>query len=55
VGAETVATVDRVAQPSGRTRAERLATSRVKRRTVIAIVAFALLMTAAVLWLLGLS
>jgi hypothetical protein len=41
--------------PSGRTRAERLEVERLRRRSAIAIVAFALLMTAAVLWLLGLS
>jgi hypothetical protein len=44
-----------VAQPLRRTRAERLEIARVRRRTVLAIVAFAIVMTAAALWLLGLA
>jgi hypothetical protein len=44
-----------VAQPLRRTRAERLEVARVRWRTVIAILAVAVLMTAAVLWLLGMS
>jgi hypothetical protein len=44
-----------VAEPSLRTRAERLEIARVRRRTVLAIVAVAVILTAAVLWLLGLA
>jgi hypothetical protein len=44
-----------VAQPSRRTRAERLEIARVRRRTVVAVIAFAVILTAAVLWLLGLA
>jgi hypothetical protein len=49
-----VATVAAVAEP-GRSRAERLEIARVKRRTVLAIVGFAVLLTAIALWLVGLS
>jgi hypothetical protein len=44
-----------VAQPTRRTRAERLEMARVRRRTVAAIVVFAVVMTAVALWLLGLA
>ncbi len=44
-----------MAQPLLRTRAERLEIARVRWRTVFAIVAFAVVMTAAALWLLGLA
>jgi len=44
-----------VGQLSARTRAERLEVARVRRRTVLALVAVAILMTATVLWLLGMS
>jgi hypothetical protein len=44
-----------VAQPPLPTRAERLENARVRHRTVVAIVAFAVVMTAAALLLLGLA
>jgi hypothetical protein len=44
-----------VAQPTLRTRAGRLEIARVRRRIVVAIVVFAIVATAAALWLLGLA